>query len=57
MPGPGYKKAKAHKRHSTPRSNAEIATALDAYVHEIDEAQGWETIVEALCRILDLPGE
>lgn len=58
MPGPGHKKSKSKKSAGSSREvpNVDIPTVLDTYVDEVNDAEGWETIVEILCRILDLPG-
>ena len=62
MPGPGsHKKGKSKANKSnTPgaaSSSASKASDTDAvYLAEIDNAEGWDTVVNSLCIIFELPG-
>ena len=52
MPGPrGKVKAKARNTSRTSQ-----ASAPDPVVGDMDDAEGWNTIVMILCDRLDLPG-
>ena len=63
MPGPGnnkkskVKRSRASGNGSSNLTNVDIPTVLDACVDEINDADGWENIVDILCRLFELPGE
>ena len=65
MPGPGSRaKAKSRKAKtknasgsiSTSRSQGVDADADEVYVVKIDNAEGWDMIVNILCDYFQLPG-
>lgn len=51
MPGPGSR-AKAAKAKKIKQSQA----LRDAYVTDVDDADGWTAAVNILCVVFDLPG-
>lgn len=60
MPGPGSraKAAKAKKKTKQPQSSGSGSVAArDAYVNEVDDAEGWTAAVNILCVVFELPGE
>ena len=61
MPGPGKHKSKS-KKPSRPievrdLSNVDIPTVIDAFVDQINDARGWNTVVRLLCDMFGLPGK
>lgn len=59
MPGPGGRaKAAKAKKNKQAQSSSSIATRpRDAYVNEVDDAEGWTAAVNILCVVFELPGE
>ncbi|THH00039.1 hypothetical protein EW026_g2433 [Hermanssonia centrifuga] len=60
MPGPGKRKTGKSKKAGgsgagRDLSNVDISTVLDSYIDEINDTEGWETVVRFLCRMFDLP--
>ncbi|KAG2003384.1 hypothetical protein CC2G_003991 [Coprinopsis cinerea AmutBmut pab1-1] len=55
MPGPGSRKSKSKKPKSTASQRAAAAAAQYAYVHDVDDADGWTPIVNILCGVFQLP--
>ncbi|RDB27508.1 hypothetical protein Hypma_003895 [Hypsizygus marmoreus] len=57
MPGPGHrKKAKPRAASSTSaRATSSSASSPDAYVGDIDHAETWNTIVDILCIVFEIP--
>ncbi|KAJ7255299.1 hypothetical protein C8J57DRAFT_1346013 [Mycena rebaudengoi] len=56
MPGPGRKsKAKAKPTGSGTKPTEKSSSQPDSYVWDIDNADGWSTIVNILCDVLNLP--
>jgi hypothetical protein len=58
MPGPGKGKSKA-KKSKTPGTGSSASKAADTdavYLTEIDNAEGWDAVVNILCMIFELPG-
>jgi hypothetical protein len=51
MPGPGSR-AKAAKAKKSKRARA----LRDAYIDDVDDADGWTAAVNILCVVFDLPG-
>ena len=51
MPGPASR-AKAAKA----KKNKQAKTLRDAYVTDVDDADGWTAAVNILCVVFDLPG-
>lgn len=62
MPGPGHRKHKIRKSHSTGTardlSDVNVPGVLDVFnVEEVNNAANWEGIVLVLCRLFELPSE
>jgi hypothetical protein len=57
MPGPGNrsKAAKAKKANQAQPSGSVIPR--DAYVDDVDHADGWTPVVNVLCQFFELPGK
>ncbi|KAG5654548.1 hypothetical protein H0H81_000073 [Sphagnurus paluster] len=53
MPGPGHKKKAKPKAQPAP--NPENSASPDAYVGEIDNAEGWGKVVDILCIVFEIP--
>ncbi|KAJ6491310.1 hypothetical protein C8R47DRAFT_1214700 [Mycena vitilis] len=57
MPGPG-RKTKAKPKTvvvSGPEATASSDSQLDAFINEIDAAEGWNPVIDILSHYLDLP--
>jgi len=59
MPGPGGRKTKSKPKGpaQTPASSSTSLVVSDAFLGDIDNAEGWSMIVTILCDALDLPGK
>ena len=58
MPSPGGRKTKSKPKGpaQTPASSSNSLVVPDAFLGDIDNAEGWSMIVTILCDTLDLPG-
>jgi hypothetical protein len=57
MPGPGRGKSKAKsKAKAVPAEREGTSAAGGSYVDDIDNARGWDVVVDILCRFFELPG-
>jgi hypothetical protein len=60
MPGPGNKKTKAKAKPKASGGNSNNASAStltsDAFLDDIDKAEGWQQIVLTLCDAVRIPG-
>lgn len=56
MPGPSSQRSKKSKNKAK-ASTAPASSTPDAYIGDIDNAVGWNIIVDILCEGLELPGE
>lgn len=57
MPGPGGRKTKSKPKYpaQTPANSSNSLVVPDAFLGDIDNAEGWSMIVSILCDALDLP--
>jgi hypothetical protein len=57
MPGPGRGKGKSKSKPATVMRPVQgNSPAPDTVVRDIDDAEGWDKIVNILCHSFDLPG-
>lgn len=58
MPGPGRKTKPKPKGISSPASASSASFANNAYLGQIDHAEGWALIADILCKeVFKLPGQ
>ncbi|KAF5383157.1 hypothetical protein D9615_004964 [Tricholomella constricta] len=55
MPGPGHKKKSKPRPQPNPQRIAASPSVSDAYVGDIDHADGWNTVVDILCLVFEVP--
>jgi len=58
MPGPGKSKSKSKPKvmHASPSTVTVAVPESDPLVRSIDDAEGWNMVVNTLCKVFELPG-